>query len=142
MRVVVDLAVCQGYAQYAFLAPDAFRLSGPEGLIYGPGPADGLRDRGHPGRGGLPGQGPLDRQAQMFGYVTDLVRRHREHPDGAMLSNLANDTSHDVMTDAELGTTSVLLLVARARDHGQPDRQRRPDAAAPPRRPGPAAQRS
>jgi ferredoxin len=45
MRVVVDLAVCQGYAQCAFLAPDAFRLAGPEGLMYDPGPADGLRDR-------------------------------------------------------------------------------------------------
>jgi cytochrome P450 len=51
-------------------------------------------------------------QAQMFVYVTDLVRRHREHPDGSMLSNLANDSSDDVMTAAELGTTSVLLLVA------------------------------
>jgi ferredoxin len=38
MRVVVDLAVCEGYAQCAFLAPDAFRLSGPEGLMYDPGP--------------------------------------------------------------------------------------------------------
>ena len=43
MRVVVDLAVCQGYAQCAFLAPDAFRLSGPEGLMYDPGPDDGRR---------------------------------------------------------------------------------------------------
>jgi len=38
MRVVVDLAVCQGYAQCAFLAPEAFRLSGPEGLIVRPEP--------------------------------------------------------------------------------------------------------
>lgn len=45
MRVVVDLAVCQGYAQCAFLAPDAFRLSGPEGLMYDPGPDDEARDR-------------------------------------------------------------------------------------------------
>ena len=38
---VVDLAVCEGYAQCAFLAPDAFRLSGPGGLMYDlnpPGP--------------------------------------------------------------------------------------------------------
>jgi len=38
MRVVVDLAVCEGYAQCAFLAPKAFRLSGPEGLMYDPNP--------------------------------------------------------------------------------------------------------
>jgi ferredoxin len=45
VRVVVDLAVCQGYAQCAFLAPDAFRLSGPEGLMYDPNPSDELRER-------------------------------------------------------------------------------------------------
>jgi len=45
MRVVVDLAVCQGYAQCAFLAPEAFRLSGPEGLMYDPGPPDRLREQ-------------------------------------------------------------------------------------------------
>lgn len=45
MRVVVDLAVCEGYAQCAFLAPDAFRLSGPEGLMYDPNPSDDLRER-------------------------------------------------------------------------------------------------
>ena len=45
MRVVVDLAVCQGYAQCAFLAPDVFRLSGPEGLMYDPNPDGGQRER-------------------------------------------------------------------------------------------------
>jgi ferredoxin len=45
MRAVVDLAVCQGYAQCAFLAPDVFRLSGPEGLMYDPNPADEARER-------------------------------------------------------------------------------------------------
>jgi ferredoxin len=43
MRVVVDLAVCQGYAQCAFLAADAFRLNGTEGLMYQPNPPDDLR---------------------------------------------------------------------------------------------------
>jgi ferredoxin len=43
MRVVVDLAVCQGYAQCAFLAPDAFRLNGTEGLMYQPNPTDDQR---------------------------------------------------------------------------------------------------
>lgn len=45
MRVVVDLAVCQGYAQCAFLAPDVYRLSGPEGLMYDPNPSDQARER-------------------------------------------------------------------------------------------------
>lgn len=45
MRVVVDLAVCQGYAQCAFLAPDVFRLSGPEGLMYDLSPSDDQRER-------------------------------------------------------------------------------------------------
>jgi ferredoxin len=45
MRVVVDLAVCQGYAQCAFLAPEVFRLSGPEGLMYNPGPDGRLREQ-------------------------------------------------------------------------------------------------
>lgn len=49
-------------------------------------------------------------QAEMFVYVNGLMGKHREHPDGSMLSNLANDA--DAMTDAELGTTSVLLLIA------------------------------
>jgi cytochrome P450 len=51
-------------------------------------------------------------QAAMFLYVTELVGRHRKNPDGSMLSNLANDSTGDTMTDAELGTTSLLLLVA------------------------------
>ncbi len=49
-------------------------------------------------------------QAEMFVYVNGLIGKHREHPDGSMLSHLANDS--DAMTDAELGTTSVLLLIA------------------------------
>jgi ferredoxin len=40
MRVVVDLTVCQGYAQCCFLAPDVFRLIGEEALMYDPGPDD------------------------------------------------------------------------------------------------------
>lgn len=45
MRVVVDLAACQGYAQCAFLAPDAFRIQGEEALWYDPQPDQQLRDR-------------------------------------------------------------------------------------------------
>jgi ferredoxin len=45
MRLVVDLTVCQGYAQCCFLAPDAFRLSGEEALLYDPAPDDAQRER-------------------------------------------------------------------------------------------------
>jgi ferredoxin len=45
VKIVVDLAVCQGYAQCAFLAPDAFRIYGEEALLYDPRPDDELRER-------------------------------------------------------------------------------------------------
>jgi ferredoxin len=45
MKIVVDLAVCQGYAQCAFLAPEAFRIYGEEALLYDPQPDDQLRER-------------------------------------------------------------------------------------------------
>jgi ferredoxin len=45
MRVVVDLSVCQGYAQCAFLAPDTFRIVGEEGLMYDPEPPEELSER-------------------------------------------------------------------------------------------------
>ena len=45
MRVVVDLTLCQGYAQCAFLAPESFKLSGEEALMYDPGPDDAQRER-------------------------------------------------------------------------------------------------
>jgi len=45
MNIVVDLAVCQGYAQCAFLAPDAFRIDGEEALLYDPQPDDQLKER-------------------------------------------------------------------------------------------------
>lgn len=44
MRLVVDLAKCQGYAQCAFLAPDAFRMVGEEALMYYPNPDDSQRE--------------------------------------------------------------------------------------------------
>ena len=34
MRVVVDLARCQGYGQCVFLAPDVFSMAGEEALLY------------------------------------------------------------------------------------------------------------
>ncbi|MFD9355295.1 ferredoxin [Streptomyces sp. NPDC060031] len=45
MRVVVDLSRCQGYAQCAFLAPDAFRMHGEEALMYDPTPDDAQREQ-------------------------------------------------------------------------------------------------
>jgi ferredoxin len=45
MKMVVDLAVCQGYAQCAFLAPDAFRINGEEALLYDPEPDNRLEER-------------------------------------------------------------------------------------------------
>ncbi|AZS70361.1 ferredoxin [Streptomyces lydicus] len=45
MKVVVDLSRCQGYAQCAFLAPDAFRMHGEEALMYNPTPDDAQRER-------------------------------------------------------------------------------------------------
>jgi ferredoxin len=36
MRIVVDLTLCQGYAQCCFLAPDVFQLAGEEALLYVP----------------------------------------------------------------------------------------------------------
>jgi ferredoxin len=40
MRIAVDLTLCQGYAQCAFLAPDVFRFAGEEALMYVPEPDD------------------------------------------------------------------------------------------------------
>jgi ferredoxin len=45
MRIVVDLSRCEGYAQCAFLAPDAFRMHGEEALMYDPSPDDARRDQ-------------------------------------------------------------------------------------------------
>ncbi|UKY55564.1 ferredoxin [Streptomyces inhibens] len=45
MKVVVDLSRCQGYAQCAFLAPDAFRMHGEEALMYNPKPDDAQREQ-------------------------------------------------------------------------------------------------
>lgn len=45
MRVVVDLTKCEGYAQCAFLAPEAFRMVGDEALMFDPSPPDDLREK-------------------------------------------------------------------------------------------------
>jgi ferredoxin len=45
VKVVVDLSRCEGYAQCAFLAPEAFRMQGEEALLYDPNPDDAQRDQ-------------------------------------------------------------------------------------------------
>ncbi|MFC7387934.1 ferredoxin [Sphaerisporangium rhizosphaerae] len=45
MRIVVDLARCQGYAQCVFLAPEVFELHGEEALLYDPAVPAGQLDR-------------------------------------------------------------------------------------------------
>ncbi len=45
MRILVDLNRCQGYAQCAFLAPEAFHLRGNEALHYDGNPDDAQRVR-------------------------------------------------------------------------------------------------
>lgn len=40
MRIVVDLNLCQGYAQCVFLASDVFELHGEEALLYKPAVSD------------------------------------------------------------------------------------------------------
>jgi ferredoxin len=43
VRIAVDLSLCQGYAQCAFLAPDVFRFVGHEALMYVPEPDEAQR---------------------------------------------------------------------------------------------------
>jgi ferredoxin len=45
MRVVVDLARCQGYGQCEFLAPSVFSMPGEEALHYDLEPDDSERVR-------------------------------------------------------------------------------------------------
>jgi ferredoxin len=73
MRVVVDLAICQGYAQCAFLAPDAFRLSGSEALLYDPNPSDELRGTVQRAAAACPVQA-ISTDASVPGIVTKRAR--------------------------------------------------------------------
>jgi ferredoxin len=43
MRVAIDLTLCQGYAQCAFLAPAVFQFVGQEALMYVPEPDESQR---------------------------------------------------------------------------------------------------
>jgi cytochrome P450 len=48
----------------------------------------------------------------LFGYLGELVKKHRAHPDGSMLSGLANDHGPEAMTDTELQVNGTILLIA------------------------------
>jgi cytochrome P450 len=48
----------------------------------------------------------------LFGYLGDLINKHRSSPDGSMLSGLANDGDADAMSDTDLQVTAGLLLIA------------------------------
>ena len=48
----------------------------------------------------------------LFGYLGELVKKHRSSPDGSMLSGLANDDGPEAMGDQDLQITGVLLLIA------------------------------
>jgi cytochrome P450 len=51
-------------------------------------------------------------QVAMASYLMGLLTRHREHPDGSMLSRMANDDADDHMNDLEIVSSGVLLFVA------------------------------
>jgi NADPH-dependent 2,4-dienoyl-CoA reductase/sulfur reductase-like enzyme/ferredoxin len=72
MRVVVDLTRCQGYAQCAFLAPDVFRMSGDEALMYDPEPAEAQRERVQRAAAACPVQ------AMRVDHL-DLPKTHQNH---------------------------------------------------------------
>jgi cytochrome P450 len=48
----------------------------------------------------------------LFGYLGELVKKHRNSPDGSMLPGLANDGEADAMSDMDLVVTAGLLLTA------------------------------
>jgi cytochrome P450 len=48
----------------------------------------------------------------LVSYLGELIKKHRGHPDGSMLSGLANDHGPDAMGDLDLQVTGVMLLIA------------------------------
>jgi cytochrome P450 len=48
----------------------------------------------------------------LFGYLGELIKKHRASPDGSMLSGLANDHDADAMSEMDLQVTAGLLLIA------------------------------
>lgn len=45
MRIVVDLNLCQAYAQCAFLAPEVFTMHGEEALMHHPAVPEAQREQ-------------------------------------------------------------------------------------------------
>jgi cytochrome P450 len=48
----------------------------------------------------------------LFGYLGELVKKHRRSPDDSMLSGLATHDGPEAMNDEDLLTTGLLLLLA------------------------------
>jgi cytochrome P450 len=48
----------------------------------------------------------------LFGYLGELIEKHRRSPDGSMLAGLATDNGPEAMSDLDLRTTGGLLLIA------------------------------
>jgi cytochrome P450 len=48
----------------------------------------------------------------LFGYLGELVKKHRRSPDGSMLSGLATDDGPEAMGDLDLQVTAGLVLIA------------------------------
>jgi cytochrome P450 len=48
----------------------------------------------------------------LFGYLGELIEKHRRSPDGSMLAGLATDDGPEAMSDLDLRTTGGLLLIA------------------------------
>ncbi|WP_433789207.1 hypothetical protein [Actinoplanes sp. CA-252034] len=81
------------------------------------------------------GGGPADMLAAMsaiVGYFRELLADKRARPADDLLSALtAIADDGDRLSEDELVGMALLLLIAGPRDHGQPDRQRRPPALRP-----------
>ncbi|MGH9090725.1 MAG: cytochrome P450 [Acidimicrobiales bacterium] len=66
--------------------------------------------------GGVEDQGLVEARDSalmaMFGYLSELIARLREHPDGSMFARLALDQDQEHLDDVELAANGILLLVA------------------------------
>ena len=48
----------------------------------------------------------------LFGYLSELIAKLREQPDGSMFSRMARDTESERLDDTQLAANGILLLVA------------------------------
>jgi NADPH-dependent 2,4-dienoyl-CoA reductase/sulfur reductase-like enzyme/ferredoxin len=100
MRLVVDLTRCQGYAQCAFLAPDAFTMHGDEALMYDPNPDDAQRRRVLRAAAACP--------------VQAIQLEHMDGRDGSRQASGSPDTTasgHGDATDETFRRTGRIVIV-------------------------------